>query len=98
MGLLSTNLREPNARPYFLWDEQTTVAQFRDALATADAREWARLVGKLMREARDRDVWEFVAPQLVWQRFSEIQPFLGRRREFWRYLLQGWHSDGLLGA
>ncbi|MDD9938222.1 MAG: hypothetical protein OXT09_31720 [Myxococcales bacterium] len=83
-------------RPYFLWDEDTTVAGFRSALESADEAEWARLVGKLMREARDTDVWLFVSPQAVWERRSSIDRYLGRRRGFWRYLLEGWHRDGYL--
>jgi hypothetical protein len=40
------------------------------ALLHADARERARLVGKLMREARDPDVWQFVTPREVWGDYS----------------------------
>jgi len=46
----------PDERPYFLWNEQTTVAQFRAALASASEDEKALLLGRLMREARDPDV------------------------------------------
>lgn len=85
---------DDDARPYFLWDEDTTVAEFRRAIERAAARERYRLIGKLMREARDNDVWRFVTPDLVWQHLDEIRPYLGRRRDFWEYLLQGWHRDG----
>jgi hypothetical protein len=54
MALLTTDLSREAERPYFLWDENRTVGEFRRALATADAAERRRLVGKLMREARDR--------------------------------------------
>jgi hypothetical protein len=96
MARLSTDLRDSSVRPYFLWDEERTVGEFRAALDAAESDEWARLVGKLMREARDADVWLFVSPQRVWERFAAIEPFLGRRRAFWRYLLEGWQRDGLL--
>jgi len=59
VAALSVELHDPHARPYFLWDEQTTVSAFRDALSRADLDEKARLLGKLMREARDQDVWQF---------------------------------------
>jgi hypothetical protein len=49
-----------------------------------------------MREARDEDVWKFVTPERVWQCFATIEPHLGRRRAFWRYLLEGWRRDGYL--
>jgi len=93
---LSTDLADENARPYFLWDETTTVAEFRRALATNDRREWSRLVGKLMREARDVDVWRFVSVGDVVRRFDDIRPHLGRRRAFWEYLVSGWRDDGLV--
>jgi hypothetical protein len=94
---LTTDVRAENDRPYFLWDEDTTIAEFRAALAAAAPRERLRLVGKLMREARDPDVWAFVTPWEVWSEWPAIEPYLGRRRGFWRYLLEGWHRDGLLG-
>jgi hypothetical protein len=96
VGQLSTNLDDPWVRPYFLWDEDTTVAGFRSAVEAADDAEWARLVGKLMREARDTDVWGFVTPQDVWERRADVDRYLGRRRAFWRYLLEAWHEDAYL--
>ena len=97
MTRLSTDLRDPAARPYFLWDEDTTIAELRSAIELAKPEEWARLVGKLMREARDTDVWQFVTPRDVWQHRLLLDRYLGRRRSFWHYLLDGWHADGYLG-
>ena len=51
MTRLSTNLRDPSARPYFLWDEDTTVAELRSAIEHAEPAEWARLVGTCARRA-----------------------------------------------
>lgn len=96
MTALTTDLSDEHARPYFLWDESRTVGEFRAALRAASPDEWTRLVGKLMREARDVDVWRFVSPADVWGRFGAVRPYLGRRRAFWEYLLDGWHRDGLL--
>jgi len=96
MRPLTTDLSREEERPYFLWDEDRSVAEFRQALQCADERERYRLIGKLMREARDTDVWRFVTPGEVWAHFKAIEPYLGRRRPFWVYLLTGWHRDGLL--
>lgn len=96
MARLSTNLHDPHARPYFLWDEETTVAELRSAIERAEPEEWARLVGKMMREARDTDVWLFVTPRAVWERRGSLDRYLGKRRPFWNYLLEGWHRDGYL--
>lgn len=96
MARLSTDMKDDAARPYFLWDEEQTLGEFRRSLGEASPEEWIRLVGKLMREARDTDVWEFVTPQEVWLKWPSLKPFLGRRTEFWEYLLTNWHKDGYL--
>ena len=97
MSGLSTDFSDERARPYFLWDEDTKIAAFRRALATSELPEWCRLVGKLMREARDTDVWRFVRLADVVARFDTIRPHLGRRRAFCDYLISGWTRDGLVG-
>lgn len=95
--LLSTDLGSPDAIPYFLWDEPMTVATFRERLQTASTAERTRLLAKLLREARDTDVWLFTSPAEVWQRWSSLAPQLGRRRAFWEFLFSHWQREGLLG-
>jgi hypothetical protein len=95
MGPLTTDLCAEDSRPYFLWDETTTLREFRHALQEAVPPQRYRLIGKLMREARDLDVWRFVEVSEVREHFAEIRPYLGRRRAFWEYLLDGWKRDGL---
>lgn len=95
MAALSLDLRDPCARPYFLWDEQTTIGAFRDALLRGDSDEKARLIGKLMREARDEDVWQFTTVAEVRRLWPSIERYLGRRRAFWTYLLEAWQRHGL---
>jgi len=95
MSALSTTLKDEDARPYFLWDERTTIREFRARLATADEDEKARLLGKLMREARDTDVWLFTSLAEVRALLPKIDRYLGRRRPFWRYLLDAWQRHGI---
>ena len=95
--LLSTNLDDPAAIPYFLWDEPMTVAEFRERLVTSSPPEQNRLLGKLLREARDTDVWKFTSPAEVWRKWPLLVRHLGRRRAFWEFLLGSWHKDGLIG-
>ena len=52
-------------------------------------------VGKLMREARDEDVWHFTTVAEVRALMPKIDRYLGRRRAFWRYLLDAWERHGL---
>jgi len=94
--LLSTDLSDPSSIPYFLWDEPMTVAEFRDRLRSGSAPEQARYLGKLLREARDRDVWRFTSPAEVARRWHELEKHLGRSRAFWTYLFAEWRKAGLL--
>ncbi len=95
--LLSSNLDDAQAVPYFLWDEPVTVAEFKRRLRSASAAEQTRLLAKLLREARDTDVWKFTTPEEVQRRWNELSPFLGRRRGFWEFLLEHWRQEGLIG-
>jgi len=93
---LSTQLDREDTVPYFLWDQPMTVAELRRRLATASPPERARLLGKILREARDTDVWGFTTPAEVQARWDELSPHLGRRRPFWEYLLGRWRAAGLV--
>lgn len=93
---ITTDLRDDNARPYFLWDEVGTVGDLRARLASTLGEERNALIGKLMREARDTDVWLFVTPQEVWNVFPKIVRYLGRQRPFWKYLFESWARDGFV--
>lgn len=94
--LLSSKLNDAAAVPYFLWDEPMTVAELKHKLASASEPERLRLLGKILREARDRDVWMFTTPRDVWQNWAKLSRHLGRRREFWRFLFDYWEKEGLL--
>jgi hypothetical protein len=94
---LSSDLNSPSAIPYFLWDEPMTVAELKHRLGSASDAERNRLLGKILREARDTDVWKFTTPKSVWADWGELEKHLGRRREFWRFLLEFWEKEGLLG-
>jgi hypothetical protein len=80
--------------PYFSWDRALTVAQIREMLRTQTGRAWSQSAAWIMREAAFADVWQFLRPSEVWQRFGELEPFLGRRRKFWQYILKAWHELG----
>lgn len=96
MAPLSTDLDDPLARPYFLWNEAITCAELRQKLAATDPDERALWIGRIMREARYQDVWKFVRLGDVLELLPRIDRHLGRTREFWRWLIQGWRDDGLI--
>jgi hypothetical protein len=93
---LALDLTDPSAVPYFMWDEPVTLAEVRRRLASAPRPERMRLLGKILREARDPDVWQFTSPAEVETAWPELAPHLGRRRSFWRFVLTHWKELGLL--
>jgi len=93
---LTTDLDDEEAVPYFLWDEPMTVSELRRRLAVSAPPERARLLGKILREARDPDVWRFTTPREVEEDWDALSLHLGRRRAFWEYLLGAWKRLGLL--
>ncbi|MCP3959805.1 MAG: hypothetical protein GY719_18305 [bacterium] len=96
MRPMTIDLDRGDARPYFLWDEDVSIAELRERLAGSDKKERMRLLAKMLREARDLDVWKFVTPREVAEALPAIVGRLGRRRRFWEFLIQGWREDGIL--
>lgn len=95
---LSTDLDDPRAVPYFLWDEPMSVRELRERLAAASSPERARLLGKILREARDWEAWKFTTPEEVVQLWPQLAKHLGRRRDFWVFLLTAWWKQGLISS
>lgn len=95
---LSLDLDDEDAVPYFLWDDPMTLAEFRSRLGTAQGSDRVRLLGKVMREARDADAWRFTTPAEVQHLWPELERHLGRRLAFWRFLLGRWRDLSLDGT
>lgn len=85
-------------RPYFLWDVDVTDATFRARLRHADPAIRAQWQGRLLREARFDEVWQYVTLDEVLANGPLVRRHLGRERRFWEWLLEGWRRDGLLPA
>lgn len=96
MRPLTIDLSEGDKRPYFLWDEDISVDELKIALRNGPEAQRLRLLGKMLREARDIDVWRFVTPQEVARALPSLSRRLGRRRGFWQFLIRGWREDGIL--
>lgn len=92
---LTTDLSREDAIPYFLWDAPMTVGELRRRLAASD-EDRIYLLGKILRKAREPDVWLFTTPEEVSRRWDQLERHLGRRRDFWAFLLQRWREQGLL--
>lgn len=95
---MTTDLSRGELRPYFLWDEDVSIDELRQRLRGEDSYERLRLLGKMLREARDIDVWSFVTPEEVALALPMLGRRLGRRRAFWEFLIEGWREDGIVAA
>jgi hypothetical protein len=95
---MTTDMTRADRRPYFLWDEDVTIQEPRAVIDAPDSDERTRLFAKMLREARDIDVWCFVSPTEVARVLPALGRRLGRRRAFWEFLIRGWKKDGILAA
>ena len=96
MRPLSPDLTDEDKRPYFLWDEDISLREFKQRLHGPDPDERLRMLAKLMREARDTDVWTFVRPQDAADALPRLARKLGRRQAFWEFLIEGWRRHGVI--
>jgi hypothetical protein len=85
-------------RPWFLWDVPVTEAELRVKLRTTDPDARAQWQARIMREACFSEVWRYLSVDEIVDNWEYIRRHLGRRRRFWEWLLDGWRSDGLIGA
>jgi len=91
-----TEIDNRDGRPYFLWDDTLTWNELRTILADSSHPQFAYYLGKTLREADFKDVWKLVSVKTVLSHLQAVLPFLGRRRGYWLFLLNGWQRLGLL--
>lgn len=96
MRPLTTEMTELDKRPYFMWDEDISIQELKQKLHEGSTWDRERLMGKMLREARDVDVWHFVTPKEVARMLPVIERRIGRRLGFWQFLIQAWYENGLL--
>ena len=94
MGILNPTspdqLVDSRGRPYFLWDVDMTLERFRELLASDDDEVRAYMIGKIMRQAKPDDVFTFVTVAEIERLWPRVEPYLGKSREFWIWLLATW--------
>lgn len=96
MRPITIDMTRGDLRPYFLWDEDISIDELHARLHGSDDWDKVRLLGKMLREARDTDVWSFVTPREVASALPALRRRLGRRLGFWEFLINGWREDGYL--
>ena len=83
-------LTDARGRPYFLWDCDLTVAEFRERLQDPNPDVRAYFVAKLMRQAKPDDVFQFVELSTIRTLWPQLIKYLGSSHAFWRWLLHSW--------
>lgn len=61
----SSEMLDQEQRPYFLWDCDLDIEQFRQRLRSPQPEVRAYFIGKLMRQAKPDDVFEFVSAKTI---------------------------------
>jgi hypothetical protein len=87
-------LVDEHGRPYFLWDTDMTLVAFREGLRDPDPTVRAYLLGKLMRQAKPDDVFEFTSLGDILANWAAVEKHLGESAAFWRWLLEAWGRPG----
>jgi hypothetical protein len=96
-GTISRDVHDPGAVPYFNWDAPVTNEAVRRALREGTEDDRVYWIARILREAQYGDVWSYLTLRGdVLPRWDAVRPRLGRRREFWAFLLDRWRRDGLL--
>lgn len=78
----------------FAWDRPESMETLRQRLEESSGDDWLRTAAWIMREARIEQVWDFLSLQEVADRFAQLSPLLGRRRQVWEHLLRAAHELG----
>jgi hypothetical protein len=84
------DLLDREGRPYFLWDDDMSLQEFRTRLTDADDEVRAYFIGKLMRQAKPDDVFTFVSLSEIERLWESTSRYLGHTRDFWTWLLAQW--------
>jgi len=87
-------LVDGKGRPYFLWDTDMSLEEFRRRLDDPDPRVSGYLHGKLMRQAKPDDVFLFTTPRRIRELWPHLDRYLGRTRDFWHWIFAEWEVDG----
>lgn len=80
-------LCDEQGRPYFLWDNNVTLAELREHLAAHDDDRRAYWLAKLMRQAKPDDAITIAGLDEMRRLWLRIEHALGRTRAFWAWYL-----------
>jgi len=79
-------------RPYFLWDVNLTIGELRRLLADPDEDVRAYWTGKILRQAKPDDVFQFVTRRTIESLWPRLERYLGTSKPFWEWILKSWNE------
>lgn len=85
-----------NRQPSFLWDRDIDPERFRAVVNDVGCKQHDAWLALLLREAKPSDVWSWTTPQHVGLHLERLAPKLGKKRDFWLWLFEGWRRHGLV--
>lgn len=80
-------LTDRRGRPYFLWDNELTLEQFRALLLDPDEEVRAYWLGTLLRQARPDDALSIASLAAIRRDWARAEKYVGRERPFWNWYL-----------
>ena len=87
---------KPDEIPYFSYDRDLTTASILKRLQEPGSSKWIETAAWIMREATFPDVWFFLTPEDVGRHLNALAPRLGKKQDFWRYIIGAWRELGRL--
>ena len=80
-------LCDANGRPYFLWDVDMSMDEWRALTESADPNERAYWMARALRDAKPDDALTFFALDDIVAIWPLAKRFIGRQRAFWVWYL-----------
>ena len=92
MKVKQTRVRKRSECPDFCWSRNLTKTALKKLIRAGDLDATALV----LREANMNEVWDYTDPSFVQANLENLLPRLGRRKELWKYAIDGWKKLGLL--
>ena len=87
-------LCDAEGRPYFLWDNDRTLVEFRALLADSDPAVRRYWLAQLLRQAKPDDARQFVSLAELSSEWEHVRAGVGRQRAFWEWRVARWREHG----
>lgn len=81
-------------KPSFCWDRPWNFGTVKNELKRADEQSKIQLISWILREGTFNEIWNILNPGETFLLMDKLLPFLGRKKEYWRYTFNVWHQLG----